>query len=136
MIPRDATALGPQTALMPSQRSFLTPALGAAAATACAVALACAGSAQASPRSTECQHPVTTGAEYFNAKNVSKATACKVVNALHKYATTTGNPPIYNCSGPPKFTSTLVDVRRLEAEAQQQGLSDVTWRLVVLRDRD
>lgn len=94
------------------QQAFVTSALSAAAtATACAVALACAGSAQASPTVTECQHPVTTGAEFFDAKHVSKATACRVVNALHKYVATSGNPSIYKCAGPPTDTVTLLKTK-------------------------
>ncbi len=97
---------------MLSRYSFFTSAVGAAAtATAFAFAFACAGAAQASPAVTECQHPVTTGAEFFDSKHVSKATACRVVNALHKYETTNENPPIYKCGGPPKYMITLLKTK-------------------------
>jgi hypothetical protein len=44
-------------------------------------------SSPAAARTVECQHPLSTGMEAFNLKDVSPATACRLVIALSKWKT-------------------------------------------------
>ena len=84
-------------------------------AAALAVAAASAGAGQAlsnSPVSAqkliECQHPLVTGEEVFNLKNITAASACPVVLDLGHWEGIRGNiPKLYKCAGPGKHTPVL-----------------------------
>ena len=84
----------------------------AAAALTGAVLSSSALAKPATPASTlkliECQHPLITGEEVFNLKNVTAATACPVVLDLGHWEQIRGNiPKLYRCAGPGKHTPVL-----------------------------
>jgi hypothetical protein len=56
-------------------------------ATAATIAAFVLISSPAGARTVECQHPLRTGMEAYKLKNVSSATACKLVIALSKWKT-------------------------------------------------
>jgi hypothetical protein len=70
---------------------------------AAALSFAVAGGAAAAPSTgvtRECQHPMTTGQEAVNIKNVSPKTACKVVRALARFIEDGAKPEgLYKCVG-------------------------------------
>jgi hypothetical protein len=77
---------------------------------ACAVAALAPAAAQALPKLTECQHPLVTGEEAYNLKNVTATAACPLVRALAhwEYHPYTHITKLYTCIGPMKRTPKLV----------------------------
>jgi hypothetical protein len=74
---------------------------------AAAVASIGASGAQASPKLTECQHPVITGEEAYH-HDVTAKTACRVVLDLGRWENKRGNiAKLYKCVGVGKHTPVL-----------------------------
>jgi len=87
------------------------PIAGAAAlAPALAAATLSAGPANALPKLTECQRPVSTGEEVYRLVGVSAATACPVVRALARweYHPVAHIRELYTCVGPGHHRPALV----------------------------
>jgi hypothetical protein len=83
---------------------------GSAAALAlCGLSFA-AGASQASPKLTECQHPLVTGEEAYNLHDVGAVTACTVVRALGRWEThpISDIRELYACVGAGHHTPELV----------------------------
>lgn len=92
---------------MHAHRRLLTGGAAAIALATAAVALPATG-AQAFPKLTECQHPVSTGEEAYHLKNVTAKTACPVVLALGRFERKPANiRKLYECIGPGKHAPRL-----------------------------
>jgi hypothetical protein len=96
---------------MNSHAALLKSTLAAAAlAAALLISLALLGSpaAAAKPKSYECQHPLVTGQEAVNPKDVTPAEACKVVRSLGRFLEKIPNiRKLYTCTGPGHHTPVL-----------------------------